>query len=162
MALRVSRSCEASVVVDAPIDAVWALVSDVTRTGEWSIECRGAEWLDGANGPVTGARFRGRNRRNGTRWSRICEVLDVDAPQRLAWRTLPTRLLPDSTRWEFELTPAGNGTTVTERMRVLQIPAVYDRLFAAMLPQHRDRTPDLAADLARIKAHLEASLHNAG
>ena len=158
MALHVGKSCEASVVVDAPVDAVWALVSDATRTGEWSVECRGAEWLDGASGPVAGARFRGRNRRNATRWSRVCEVLDVDAPQRLAWRTLPTRLLPDSTQWEFELTPDGAGTKLTERMQVLKIPALYDWLFAAMLPQHRDRTPDLEADLGRIKSHLEASV----
>lgn len=160
MALRVSKSCEASVVVDAPVDAVWALVSDVTKTGEWSVECRGAEWLDGASEPVKGARFRGRNRRNATRWSRVCEVLDVDVPQRLAWRTLPTRVLPDSTRWEFELTPDGAGTKLTERMQVLEIPAFYDRLFAAMLPQHRDRTPDLAADLVRIKSRLEASAND--
>lgn len=156
MALRVGKSCEASIVVDVPVGAVWALVSDVTRTGEWSVECRGAEWLDGASGPVKGARFRGRNRRNATRWSRVCEVLEVDAAQRLVWRTLPTRLLPDSTRWEFELAPAEAGTKLTERMQVLQIPGLYDRLFAAMLPAHRDRTADLEADLGRIKARLEA------
>jgi uncharacterized membrane protein len=156
MVLRVGKSCEASIVIDAPVQVVWALVSDVTRTGEWSVECRGAEWLDGASVPVKGARFRGRNRRNATRWSRVCEVLEVDAGQRLAWRTLPTRLLPDSTRWEFELSPAGAGTKLTERMQVLQIPGFYDRLFAAMLPAHRDRTADLEADLGRIKARIEA------
>ena len=156
MALRVGKSCEASIIVDAPVDAVWTLVSDVTRTGEWSIECRGAQWLGGASGPVKGARFRGRNRRNASRWSRVCEVLDVDAPRRLAWRTLPTRLLPDSTKWEFELTPEGTRTKLTERMQVLQIAGFYDRLFAMLLPQHRDRTDDLEADLGRIKARLEA------
>lgn len=156
MALRLRKSCEASVVIDAPPEAVWALVSDVTRTGEWSVECRGAEWQDGASAAVKGARFRGRNRRNATRWSRVCEVLEVDAAKRLVWRTLPTRLLPDSTRWEFELRPTGAGTELTERMQVLHIPALYDWLFAAMLPQHRDRTADLEADLGRIKARLEA------
>jgi uncharacterized protein YndB with AHSA1/START domain len=155
VALRVGKSCEASIVVDAPVEAVWALVSDVTRAGDWSVECRGAEWMDGASGPVKGARFRGRNRRNATRWSRVCEILEVDAPRKLAWRTLPTRLLPDSTRWEFELTPSPTGTTLTQRMQVLQIPGLYDRLFAAMLPQHRDRTADIEADLARVKARVE-------
>lgn len=162
MALRVGKSAEASTVVVASVEAVWALVSDVTRTGEWSVECRGAEWLDGASGPAKGARFRGRNRRNATRWSRVCEVLEVRAPQYLAWRTLPTRLLPDSTRWEFELASAGDGTRLTERMQVLQIPGLYDRLFAAMLPAHRDRTADLEADLARIKTRLEAHADSVG
>ena len=158
MTLHVGRSCEASIDVDVPVEVVWALVSDVTRTGEWSVECRGAEWLGGATGPVKGARFRGRNRRNATRWSRVCEMLDVDAQRRVAWRTLPTRLLPDSTRWEFELMPTGAGTKLTERMQVLHIPALYDRLFATMLPQHRDRTADLESDLRRMKARLEAQV----
>ncbi|HET6908464.1 MAG TPA: SRPBCC family protein, partial [Mycobacteriales bacterium] len=154
MALRVGKSSEASIVVDAPIEAVWALVSDVTRTGEWSVECRGADWIDGATGPVRGARFRGRNRRNATRWSRVCELLDVHAPRQIVWRTLPTRLLPDSTRWEFELTPDGAGTKLIERMQVLQIPKFHDVLFGTMLPQHRDRTADLEADLRRIETRL--------
>jgi len=41
-------------------------------------------------------------------------------------------------------------------MQVIQIPAFYDRLFATMLPQHRDRTADLKADLGRMKTRLEA------
>lgn len=156
MSVRIGKTAEASIVVDAPVETVWALVSDITRTGEWSVECRGAEWLDGAGAPATGARFRGRNRRNATRWSRVCEVLEVEAPRRLAWRTLRTRLLPDSTRWEFELAPDGAATRLTERMQVLQIPRLYDWLFAMMLPQHRDRTADLEADLGRIRTRLEA------
>jgi len=161
MSLRLGKSCEASVAVAAPVEAVWKLVSDVTRTGEWSVECRGAVWLDGASGPAKGARFRGRNRRNIARWSRVCEVLEVDAPRRLVWRTVPTAVLPDSTRWEFELSAHGDGTTLTERMQVLQIPVFYERLFALMLPQHQDRTADLEADLQRIKQRLEAHREDA-
>ena len=157
MAWRLQRECEASVVVHAPVQAVWDLVSDVTRTGEWSIECRGAEWLGGATAASPGARFRGRNRRNTARWARQCEVLEVDAPHRLAWRTLPTRLIPDSTIWEFELAQNGSETTLTERMQVVHCPAFHDRVFATMFPQHRDRKADLQADLQRIKHTVEAS-----
>ena len=38
---------------------VWALVSDVTRIGEFSPETFEARWIDGATGPVVGARFQG-------------------------------------------------------------------------------------------------------
>ena len=158
MTLRLRHECEASIDIEAPIEDVWNLVADVTRTGEWSVECRGGEWLHGATSPIAGARFRGRNRRNAAMWSRTCEVIDADAPRRFAWRTLPTRLLPDSTRWEFELTPNGTGTRLTQRMEVLHIPVVHERMFAAMLPQHRDRTPDLQSDLQRIKTTLERRL----
>ncbi len=67
-------SGEASIVMDAPPDDVWALVADVTRMGEWSPENKGAEWLDGATGPAVGARFKGRNQRGKSRWSTKCEI----------------------------------------------------------------------------------------
>jgi uncharacterized protein YndB with AHSA1/START domain len=157
MALTLNRSCTASLDIAAPIEAVWDLLSDVTRVGEWSVECRSCEWLEGATGPTPGARFRGRNRRNATPWTRTCEVLAVDPPRRLVWRTLPTRLLPDSTEWTVELTDGGDHTHLTESMRILHIPCGYERLFAVMLPQHRDRTADLEGDLRRIKERLESS-----
>ncbi len=50
---------------DAPPEQVWALVSDVTRIGEYSPETFEAEWTHGATGPAVGARFRGHVRRNG-------------------------------------------------------------------------------------------------
>jgi len=52
----------ASIVVSAPAEALWALVTDVTRTGEWSPEATGGAWIDGATGPAVGARFKGTNR----------------------------------------------------------------------------------------------------
>ena len=157
MTLTLNRSCTASIDIAAPLDAVWDLVSDVTRVGEWSVECRSAEWLAGATGPVAGARFRGRNRRNAALWTRTCEVLAVDPPNRFVWRTLPTRLLPDSTQWTLELADSGGHTWLTECMQVVQVPGLYERLYALMLPQHRDRTADLQGDLRRIKEHLEPS-----
>lgn len=155
MPLSVGKTAHASVYIAAPVETVWAIVGDVTRAGEWSVECRGCEWLDGATAPAPGARFRGRNRRNITMWSRICEVDAVEPGQRLVWHTVATRLLPDSTEWSFELAPEGEGTKLTESMRVRHISKLLDRLFAVMLPQHRDRTPDLEADLQRIKAVAE-------
>ncbi|MGH3769835.1 MAG: SRPBCC family protein [Pseudonocardiaceae bacterium] len=45
---------EVSLTVAAPPERVWALVSDVTRVGDWGGECVGAE---GVEGPAVGARF---------------------------------------------------------------------------------------------------------
>jgi uncharacterized protein YndB with AHSA1/START domain len=151
MALTRTRSCTASIDIAAPIDVVWDLVSDITRIGEWSVECRSCEWLAGATDPRPGARFRGRNRRNATLWTRTCEVLAVDPPKPFVWRTLPTRLLPDSTEWTFELADSGDHTRLIQSMRILHIPGPYESLFAIILPQHRDRTADLEGDLLRIK-----------
>jgi hypothetical protein len=157
MVMSIGKSACASVHVAAPLDTVWALIADVTRVGEWSVECRGCTWLDGATEPGPGVRFRGHNRRNATMWSRTCVVDAVEPMRRFAWHTVPTRLLPDSTAWSFELEPDGAGVRLTESMQVLRIPRAYDVLFALVLPQHRDRSVDLEADLLRIKARAETA-----
>lgn len=157
MAMTLNRSCRAAVDIEAPIERVWELVSDVRRVGEWSVECTACEWVADATGPAPGARFRGRNRRNGSRWTRTCEVVAVEAPRRFVWRTLPTRLLPDSTEWTLELADRGGVTRLSESMHIVHIPALYERMFALLLPPHRDRTADLEGDLLRIKAVVEAA-----
>ena len=53
---------EVTIDVSAPPERVYGLISDITRMGEWSPECRRCEWIDGATGPAVGARFRGHNR----------------------------------------------------------------------------------------------------
>ena len=46
-------------VAAAPVD-VYAVVSDLPRSGEWSAECQGGTWVEGAAGEV-GSVFRGVN-----------------------------------------------------------------------------------------------------
>jgi hypothetical protein len=53
---------EASIVIDAPPEAVYAVISDVTRTPEYSPEVISCAWIDGAEGPRVGARFEARNK----------------------------------------------------------------------------------------------------
>lgn len=155
----VQKSSRVEVVVAAGVAEVWAVVSDVTRVGEWSHECRGARWLGDANGPVPGARFRGDNRAGPFRWSRVNEVVAVDPPGELVWRTIPTRLLLDSTEWRIALEPVEGGTRIVQSFRVLLAPWVLDRLFARLIPAHQDRDARLAEDLARIGEVAAAGAH---
>ena len=53
-----------TVEMAAPAMDVWNLVADVRNTGRFSPEVFDAEWLDGADGPALGARFRGHVKRN--------------------------------------------------------------------------------------------------
>ena len=94
---RLARTCQVQAEVAAPIDAVWRVVSDVTRTGEWSHECHSVHWLGGATSAVPGARFRGGNKAFWWRWSRTNEVTDVEPGRTIAWRTLRTWRFVDST-----------------------------------------------------------------
>src|SRR5438105_289553 len=60
---------QATIQIQAPPEKVYAMLSDVTRMGEWSPECAKAEWIEGATGPVSGARFKGSNKKGILRWS---------------------------------------------------------------------------------------------
>jgi uncharacterized protein YndB with AHSA1/START domain len=144
------KSGSTTVDVDASPEQVWAVLADVTRAGEWSHETRGGEWVDGATAAVPGARFRGRNRNGRKKWSRVCEVLTADAPREISWRTLASRLYPDSTRWTYELAPIEGGCRITQRFEVLEINPIVDRLFYAFIPAHRDRSAALAADVRKL------------
>ena len=136
--------------VDAPIESVWRVVADVTRTGEWSHECHHVAWLDGATGAAPRVRFRGRNRSGWLRWSRTCEVLVVDAPHQIAWRTIPTRLFVDSTDWRISLEAEGTGTRIVQSFRVTRCPDWWEWLVARANTPHIDRSAALTADLHRI------------
>src|SRR4029078_32978 len=71
-----SMGDEVSLHMDASPEEVWALVSDVTRTGEFSPATFEARWRRGSTGAEVGARFKGHVKRNGvgpTYWS-ACRV----------------------------------------------------------------------------------------
>jgi uncharacterized protein YndB with AHSA1/START domain len=144
------RHCRNEVVVDAAPEAVWALVSDPTRVGEWSHETKGASWLDGATEAAPGARFVGHTVLPRTTWSRVSEVLTVEPGRSITWRTVPSRIYRDSTEWSIVLEPEGTGTRITQTYRVVKLGWFMDRLFYAVAPEHRDRQPALLADLVRI------------
>jgi uncharacterized protein YndB with AHSA1/START domain len=149
---QVQKTGRVEVTVAADVREVWRVVSDVTRVGEWSHECRSARWLAGARGPAPGARFRGRNRAGWARWSRTAEIVCVDEPRELVWRTVPTWLYPDSTEWRIQLTPTSQGTAITQSFTVLRAPWLLDRLYARAIPSHRNRDVRLTDDLVRIGA----------
>jgi hypothetical protein len=148
---RVQKRGRTDVTVDADREAVWEVVRDVTRVGEWSHECVGASWLGDATVATPGARFRGRNRNGIFRWGRVCEVIEA-RPWELAWRTVPTVLFPDSSEWRIHLHEADGGTRIEQTFRVLKAPRLLDVVYATALPTHRDRTRALTEDLLRLGA----------
>src|SRR5262249_56247521 len=58
----------ASIEIHASPEAVYDLVSDLPRMGEWSPENIGGEWQSGGSGQV-GDRFLGHNRTSERSWS---------------------------------------------------------------------------------------------
>ena len=146
--------------VDAAPERVYALISDVTRIGERSPECRSAEWLAGSAPGAVGARFRGHNRSGfAARWSRTCEVLEATPGASFAFRTLPERdpTRRDSTTWAYQLRPKGTGTEVTHSYEITVLPSPpFRAVYGVLLPQHRDMRPQMLLSLENLKALLES------
>ncbi len=148
-----SLSGEASVVVDAPPERVWAMVADVTRMGEWSPETERAEWVDGADRAAVGARFKGHNRRGRSRWTTTCEVIAADAGRRFAF-AVGDREKP-STIWRYTFEPVGTGTRVTESFEVPRGIGRFGRLVTRVTTGVEDREADLVEGVRRTLAALK-------
>ena len=110
-------------------------------------------WVAGTGTSTPGARFRGRNRAGWARWTRTCEIVAVDEPRELVWRTVPTHCCsPTAPSGASAWSPPDGGTAITQSFRVVRAPWLLDRLYARLIPAHQDRDARLAEDLARIGA----------
>ena len=93
-----------SVEIAAPAEAVWSLVSDLTRMPEWSPELERVEWTGGSTGPSVGATFKGHNKIGPRKWSTSCTIVAADPPRELAWDvTAPLGL--KVARWRYVVEP---------------------------------------------------------
>ncbi len=107
-----------TVHVDADPGTVWALVTDIERTGEWSPICVGCEWegdAPGPDGPRVGDRFVGHNRTPERSWSTTSEVVEAEPRRAFAWE-----VNGGVVRWGYRLQPAGGGTDLTEHWELLR------------------------------------------
>lgn len=156
---RRSLSGEAQIYIEAPPEKVYALISDVTRVGEWSPECRSCEWLDGATGPAVGVRFRGHNRRGWMRWTVPCRVTEVEPNQVFAFETAPPFPFKNrgpQTGWHYHLEPANGGTVLTESFEVLWYTWFITRvLFGGAASRLTQLEESVRETLVRIKVVAE-------
>jgi len=147
---------EATATIAASPETVFALVSDVTRIGEFSPETFEGEWLDGADGPAVGARFRGhvkRNERGPVYWT-TCTVRACEPATEFAF-TVDIAGRPVST-WGYRLRPDGTGTAATEYFELRGNPV--NRLYWLLAGRWRSRTNQRGMEqtLARIKRAAES------
>jgi uncharacterized protein YndB with AHSA1/START domain len=133
---------ELTVHVQAPPDAVYRLVSDVTRMPEFSPEIRRCEWLDGEAGPVVGARFRATNQ----------------LPRRPPWKNTPIVIAADPGREfaisrtepfagtlvrRYRLEPEDGGTRLTESYEVTRPITPIGWFIIGTLFDGKDRRSEL-------------------
>jgi uncharacterized protein YndB with AHSA1/START domain len=148
--------------IAAPAEAVWAMVSDVTRMGEWSPENQGATWLGGATGPKPGAAFKGRNRNGRRAWSTKAVVVDAVPGRRFSFRVgvgpLPVAM------WSFDLEPTSTGCVITESCTDIR-PGFFKpiaRLATGVADRATHNRAGMVVTLDRLAAAAEASAATQG
>jgi hypothetical protein len=150
------REDSESLVVDAPPAAVYDLVADLPRMGEWSPECARVEWEDGVSGPAVDARFVGHNRGGPfglVRWSRRGRVVAAERGREFAFATEEGGR--EGTVWRYRFEPAGEGTRVTESYRVDRIP-VWARVVDVPTNRARQLRRAMGHTLEQLKAAAES------
>jgi uncharacterized protein YndB with AHSA1/START domain len=149
-----------SIDIEAPPDKVYELVSDITRMGEWSPECRSCRWARGGTGPTVGARFKARNKgRRGPPWFNMPTVTAADAGREFAFNRSGPGM--GSYTWRYHLEPTATGTRLTESYDAdPPVPKLMSWLTEKWVGSS-DRDADLhdgmTTTLQRIKAAAETA-----
>ncbi len=146
---------EASIEIGAGPDAVYGLVSDLPRMGEWSPEATGGRWMDDGTGRV-GDWFEGHNKAGEREWTRESEVVVAEPGREFVF--VVGGVEANRTWWCYEMSPTATGTLLTEKWWIVnKAPA----LLAATEEQFQGRVDvtqrSIEHTLAAIKATAEAS-----
>ena len=145
-----------SVVVARSPEALYDMVSDVIRMGEWSPVCKACWWDDG-DGPRVGAWFTGRNELPERTWETHSQVVAADRGREFAFAVGGSWA-----RWGYTFTPVDEGTLVTESWEFLPdgIARFHDRFGDDAEAQIADRAKaaqtGIPVTLAAIKKAAES------
>ncbi len=146
-----------SVEIAAGATALYDLVSDLPRMGEWSPECVRVEWEGEVGVPVEGTTFVGFN--------------EVGPGRRIKYRRHGTVLRAErgsgfsfitdeggrpSTAWHYHFEAVGPGRTrVTEGYEVRWIP-LWARIIDVPLNRHQELLEGMSSTLEKLKETAEA------
>ena len=139
-----------SIGIDAPPAVVWQLVTAMERYGEWSSENCGGYWRKGPDGvPGTGQvgdQFVGINRRDGTEWKALVEIVEREEGRTFAFVTGGAQL--NLVLWKYIVEPRGEGTELTEYWELRNLsPIMLER-----------GEPEVAYRMANMRESIQATL----
>lgn len=147
---------EVDVLVHAPVQRVWELVTDINLPARFSPEFLGARWLDDS-------RFVGRNTHPAVgEWETTSIVTRMEPPRVFAWAVTDAEH-PSSTWW-FELADEPDGTRLRQGFRMgparsglsFAIDAMPDKEERIVARRLREHEANMRATLAGIKELAEA------
>ncbi len=99
--------------IAASPETLYDIVTDVSRIGELSPECKGAEWVGKTEGPEVGARFKGQNELGKSKWTTKPTVTAAEPGQVFEFK-VPMGFGPT---WRYEFHQVDGGTRVVESVR---------------------------------------------
>jgi len=153
-----SRTHRESITVEASAEALYDLVSDVTRTGSWSPVCKSCWWDEDGQAGQVGAWFTGRNELPNRTWETRSQVVVAERGREFTWVVGGSLV-----RWSFSMDPTQTGTTLTESWEFLPdgITMFEERFGDEADAQIADRTRQalegIPQTLAAIKRIAESS-----
>ena len=127
---------EISLDIAAPPELAYAAISDVTRMGEWSVECHTCVWHEGFDGPVVGATFDGHNRNGEHEWTTQAKVIEADPGRAFAFEC--SMMDFHFSTWGYRFEPTESGCRVTEWSEDLRPESVLE--FSQQISGIGDRT----------------------
>lgn len=148
------RELRAETVINASVDEVWAVVTDVARMPEWSDEVVKVIPLK-SGGLRLNQWYLGINRRKAVVWPTRSVVSALEPETKLAWLTKSS-----GAEWIYELSPEGQGTKVVHRRPIPRKLTPVSKAFAAVAlgggAEHADELEvSMGRTLERIKAAIE-------
>lgn len=144
---------ETSTEIEAPVERVWSIVSNLKRMGEWSPNCRKMVVFGEVR---VGTRTLNINRKGMLHWPTNAKVVALSPKERIAFRVSENR-----TMWSYTLEPIGAGATrVTERRETPNGISGFAQFFAKIFlggnhALESDLRRGMETTLARIKTEAE-------
>ncbi|MFC0439900.1 SRPBCC family protein [Kutzneria buriramensis] len=163
----------AEIPVSATAAEVYAVVSDLTRSAEWSPECMGGTWTSGEPAAV-GSVFRGENHRRddvvgwaplvrGT-WFTEAEIVAAEPGRTFRWAMRTHTGVNQESVWGFDIDAADEGSVLTHHFRMGRATLGIHKITAELDEAARERfvvewtdklEQDIAQTLKRIKDVIE-------
>ncbi|GAA4657712.1 SRPBCC family protein [Arthrobacter cryoconiti] len=146
------RHHEESVTVQASAQVLYDLVSDITRTGEWSPVCTSCWWDHEADAGQLGAWFTGHNELPDRSWETRSQVVAAERGLEFAWVVGGSFV-----RWGYTLSPADTGTILSESWEFLPGGiAMFDEKYGEEAgAQIADRTKQALAGIPKTLAAIK-------
>ncbi len=145
---------QAQTDIEAPVDKVWQLITDLKRMPEWSPQCRVMRPIGELR---QGTKTLNLNRRNRLFWPTTCTITELVPERKLAFR-----VNQNNTVWSYELEPTATGTRVVESRHAengvkASSNFLVNLMFGGVPSFEQELVDGMNASLARIKAAAESA-----